>query len=98
YARAHDYPAVFAQGAFTLGLTARALTDWLGVDALRRFGGKFVAIVALGDTLTARAEVAELRGAGELAEASILVQTFNQRGEVVFDGSATAVCRAEVGR
>ncbi|MBS42477.1 MAG: hypothetical protein CMH83_04775 [Nocardioides sp.] len=49
------FPDVFAHGMLTMGMTARVLTDRWGNDAVRHLGGRFVAQVWPGDTLTARA-------------------------------------------
>src|ERR1700759_1162852 len=51
------YPAVFAHGMLTMGMTGRMLTDYVGVGRLTRFGGRFTAQVWPGDSLTAKATV-----------------------------------------
>src|SRR5438045_6734763 len=55
------YPSVFAHGMLTMAMTGRMLTDWVGDGRLKRFGARFAQQVWPGDTLTARAEVMELR-------------------------------------
>ena len=45
------YPSVFGHGMYSMGLTGRALTDWLGVDRLKTFGVRFTRQVWPGDTL-----------------------------------------------
>ena len=37
------YPSVFAHGMLTMGMTAKLLTDRIGVDHLLAFGGRFIA-------------------------------------------------------
>ena len=35
-------PSVFAHGMLTMGMTGRVLTDWFGVEALLKYGVRFV--------------------------------------------------------
>jgi acyl dehydratase len=84
------YPSVFAHGMYSMGLTGRMLTDWLGPTALKKFGVRFTKQVWPGDTLTARGEVtAVTEEAGEKV-ATIRVVTVNQNGESVVEGEAVA--------
>ncbi|MDQ6525897.1 MaoC/PaaZ C-terminal domain-containing protein [Nocardioides sp. LHD-245] len=78
------FPGVFAHGMLTMGMTGRVVTDVFGIAALRRFGGRFVAQVWPGDTLTARAAVVAV----EDGQARLAVTTTNQDGAVVFSGEA----------
>ncbi len=81
------YPSVFAHGMLSMGLTGRALTDWLGVTALKKYGVRFTKQVWPGDTLTAKLEVTKV----EDGLATIKVVTVNQNGESVVEGEAIAV-------
>jgi acyl dehydratase len=81
------YPGVFAHGMLTMGMTARAVTDWVGEERLTRFGVRFTAQVWPGDTLTAVVTVTAVDG----DEATLQVTTTNQEGTVVLTG--TAACR-----
>jgi acyl dehydratase len=81
------YPGVFAHGMLTMGMTARAVTDWVGEQNLTRIGVRFTAQVWPGDTLTAVVTVSAVDG----DEATLDVSTTNQDGTVVLSGSA--VCR-----
>jgi acyl dehydratase len=81
------YPGVFAHGMLTMGMTARAVTDWVGEERLTRFGVRFTAQVWPGDTLTAVVTVTAIDG----DEAVLEVATTNQDGAVVLTG--TAACR-----
>jgi acyl dehydratase len=83
------YPGVFAHGMLTMGLTARAVTDWVGEERLTRFGVRFTAQVWPGDTLTAVVTVTAV----DAGEASLEVTTTNQDGVVVLTG--TANCRLD---
>ena len=84
------YPSVFAHGMFSMGLTGRMLTDWLGPTALKKFGVRFTKQVWPGDTLTSRAEVTAIADEGDQKLATIRVVTVNQDGESVVEGEAVA--------
>src|SRR6476659_9321124 len=47
------YPSVFAHGMLTMGMTGRLVTDLVGAENVKSFGGRFVNQVWPGDTLTA---------------------------------------------
>jgi acyl dehydratase len=81
------YPGVFAHGMLTMGMAARAVTDWVGEEQLTRFGVRFTAQVWPGDTLTAVITVTSI----EDGEAGLELTTTNQDGLVVLSGSAA--CR-----
>jgi acyl dehydratase len=89
------FPTVFAHGMLTMGLTGRMLTNYVGDGRLRSFGGRFRTQVWPGDTLTARAEVVDVRrdddGSGIV---ELTVVTTNQDGVEVFTGQATATVDA----
>ncbi len=80
------YPSVFAHGMLSMGLTGRALTDWVGPLGLKKFGVRFTRQVWPGDTLTAKFEVTKV----EDGLATIKVVTVNQNGETVVEGEAIA--------
>src|SRR3954451_24307899 len=80
-------PGVFAHGMLTMGMTARAVTDWIGEERLTRIGVRFTAQVWPGDTLTAVVTVTAV----EDDEVTLEVTTRNQDGTVVLAG--TAACR-----
>src|SRR3954471_16566212 len=58
------YPTIFAHGMLTMGMTGKMLTNYVGDGRLRSFGGRFVAQVWPGDTLTSRAEIVAVREEG----------------------------------
>ena len=88
--QAAGYPSVFAHGMLTMGMTGRVLTDWVGPEALLRFGVRFKAQVWPGDTLTATATVESVEDtpAGPVAHFSL--RTVNQDGVEVVTGTAAA--------
>ena len=83
------YPTVFAHGMLTMGMTGRVLTDWFGVEALKKYGVRFVKQVFPGDTLTTTAEVTDVRDEGGEKVADVSVTTVNQDGDAVLTGAAT---------
>jgi len=83
------YPSVFAHGMLTMGMTGRIVTDWFGVESLQKYGVRFVKQVFPGDTLTATAEVIDVRDEGGTRVADVSVTTVNQDGDAVLTGAAT---------
>jgi len=79
------YPSVFAHGMLTMGMTGRLVTDLVGAENVKSFGGRFTSQVFPGDTLTGTVVVDSVEG----GIASMTVTTKNQDGVVVFAGQAT---------
>lgn len=90
YAKAMGMAGTFAHGMLTMGITARALTDFVGDGVLADYGARFAAQVWPGDTLTARVTLEGRieRDAQPLARLSLA--TTNQKGETVLSGQAHA--------
>jgi len=84
------YPGVFAHGMLTMGLTGRALTDWVGDGRLLEYGVRFTAQVWPGDTLTVTATVRETGSRDGVPVALIDIVTTDSRGETVVTGTAAA--------
>ena len=84
------YPGVFAHGMLTMGLTGRAVTDWVGDGRLTRFGVRFSRQVWPGATLTTTLVVEAIRHEEGTALADLAVSTRNENGEEVVVGYATA--------
>lgn len=70
--QAAGYPSVLAHGMLSMALAGRVLTGWFGRDALVSYGVRFRALVYPGATLTAAAEVTEVRPDGTAAVALTL--------------------------
>ncbi len=90
-AKAAGLPSVFGHGMFSMGLLARALTDWAGVGNLAEYRVRFTKQTWPGETLTTRIVVT---GKGEkegrkLISADVSLQ--NQDGEVKLAGSASVM-------
>jgi len=84
------FPSTFAHGMLTMGMTGRMLTNYVGDGRLTKYGVRFTRQVFPGDDLDARATVTEIRQEGGKHYADLKVETFNQSGEMVISGSATA--------
>ncbi len=84
------YPSVFAHGMLTMGMTGRALTDWVGDGRLTKYGVRFSKQVWPGDALTATVTVEAIREDDGIHIADFSVVTRNQNGEDVVIGSASA--------
>lgn len=84
------YPGVFAHGMLTMGMTGRALTDWVGDGQLIAYGVRFVNQVWPGDTLVAHVVVTAIRDDDGERIADFEVSTVNQDGLAVVTGTASA--------
>jgi acyl dehydratase len=84
------YPSVFAHGMLTMGLTGKALTNYVGDGRLTKFGVRFTNQVWPGDTLDTTITVAGLREEAGQRYADLTLSTKNQDGKEVVAGSATA--------
>ena len=82
------YDTVIAHGMLTMGLTARALTDWLGAGRLVRYGVRFKAPVAPGATLTTRLTVEDVVHDEDGALVTVSLETVNHDGTAVVTGQA----------
>ena len=84
------YQTVFAHGVLTMGMTGRMVTNYVGDGRLTYYGVRFVNQVWPGDTLTARAEVAEVREENGETLVDLAISTTNQDEKFVLTGNATA--------
>jgi acyl dehydratase len=80
------FPGVFAHGMLTMGMTGRALTDWVGEDALLSFGVQFRGQVWPGDALVTTLTVTAVHE----DSVDLAVRTTNQDGRDVVVGAASA--------
>ena len=88
--RVAGYPSVFAHGMLTMGMTGRALTDWVGDGRLTTYGVRFAKQVWPGDALTATVTLEAIRTDDGVAIADFSVVTRNQHGDEVVRGAASA--------
>ncbi len=84
------YPSVFAHGMLSMGLTGRAITDWVGDGRLTKYGVRFSRQVWPGDTLTTTLRVEAINDVDGVKFVDLHVSTKNQNGEEVVVGSASA--------
>jgi acyl dehydratase len=84
------YPGVFAHGMLTMGMTGRAVTDWVGDGQLTAYGVRFTSQVWPGERLVSRLTVKGLRTEGDTDLVDLDVVTVNAEGTAVIAGYATA--------
>ncbi len=84
------YPGVFAHGMLTMGMTGRAVTDWVGDGRLTAFGVRFTSQVWPGERLVSRLTVKQLRTDGDVDLVDLDVVTVNSDHVPVISGYATA--------
>ncbi|HVZ07591.1 MaoC/PaaZ C-terminal domain-containing protein [Rhodopila sp.] len=88
--QAAGYPSVFAHGMLTMGLTGKALTNYVGDGRLTKFGVRFTNQVWPGDTLDTTITVDGLREENGQKLVDLKLSTTNQDGKEVVSGTATA--------
>ncbi len=100
YAKQAGFPTVFSVGMLQAGLLATYLTDWLGVEGIRRFKVRFVEQVWPGDELTCTATVLDIAeepgGTDEPAgtRVRLAVSALRQTGTPALTGEAEFVLGA----
>lgn len=72
YATEAGNPSVFGQGMCTAGYVAHMVSDWFGVENIRKFRIRFLARVWPGDTVTVSGEIVDI--ADEAVEADIIAE------------------------
>jgi acyl dehydratase len=92
HAKAAGNPSVFAQGMLIHGFASHMVTDWFGLNAIRRFTVRFQARAWPGDTIYVTGEVTSIDRDEGRVEAKVDAQ--NQDGEVVVSGIVEAVLPA----
>ena len=92
--QAAGYPSVFAHGMLTMGLAGKMLTNYVGAGRVIKYGVRFTNQVWPGDTLDAKATVAEIREEGGKHYADLTISTTNQDGKEVVSGTAMALIDA----
>src|SRR6201994_756656 len=78
--QAAGYPAVFAHGMLTMGMTGRMLTNYVGDGRLTKFGVRFTSQVWPGDTLDSTATVEKVSEDDGAKLVDLTVVTTNQKG------------------
>lgn len=88
-AQAAGMPSVFGHGMLSMALLGRAVTDWVGLDAVRRYQVRFVKQTWPDDTLTSHVVVTDVRDEDGQQLADLHCELRNQDGDPVVTGSAT---------
>lgn len=78
-------PSVFGHGMLSMAIVGRAVTDWVGVGALRTFGVRFTGQTWPGNTLSTHVEVTDVAD----GSATLSVALRNDEGKDVVTGTAT---------
>jgi acyl dehydratase len=84
-------PSVFGHGMFSMGLLARALTDWAGVGNLTEYRVRFTKQTWPGEELTTSIVVTGKEDAADGKRVQVEVTLTNQDGESKLAGSATVI-------
>ncbi len=90
FARSAGNPTVFGHGMLTAGFVARCVTDFVGVENLRRFKVRFATRVWPGDTITCQGKVTRRYDDGGEPRIDGDVVATNQKGETAVAASFTA--------
>ena len=83
-------PSVFGHGMFSMGVLGRAIGDWVGAGALRRFQVRFTKQTWPGEELVSRVTVTGKREEGGERLLDLEVSLANADGEVKVAGEAVA--------
>jgi len=89
-ARAAGLPSVFGHGMFTMGLLAKAVTDYVGVGNLRLYKVRFTKQTWPGEVLTTHVRVAKKYEDDGERLVDLECEVVNQNGEAKVSGLATA--------
>ena len=93
FARSAGNPTVFGHGMLTAGFVARCITDFVGVENLRRYKVRFATRVWPGDTITCQGKITRRYEEGGEGRIDGEVAATNQKGETAVAGTFTAALR-----
>ena len=93
-AQAAGQPSVFGHGMFSAGFLATAVTGYVGIGALRRYKVRFAKQTWPDDELTTVVTVVNKRKDEGEHLVDLECSLFNQRGDQVVSGEATAALRS----
>jgi acyl dehydratase len=90
FAEASGNPTVFAMGMMNAGVLSRLVSDYAGIENLRKYKVRFATRVWPGDSVTCRGKVTKkaVENGEQIIEGE--VQALNQKGEVAIQGSFRA--------
>src|SRR6201988_949943 len=90
FVEAAGIPTVFAMGMLNAGILSRLVTDYAGLENLRKYKVRFATRVWPGDSVTCKGKVTKkaVENGEHLIEGE--VAALNQKGEVAIQGSFRA--------
>lgn len=91
YSAAAGFERPIAMGQLTAGLLAAWLTDWCGVENLRRYDVRFVAPLLIGDTVELAGEVIGIEPLSAGTGLAELELSASRDGDTLAGGRATVV-------
>lgn len=92
-AKGAGFDGPIAHGMLAMGFLGQMISDWAGIENIRRYRVRFKAVAGPGDILTSRGEVIKKyeREKEKIVECRLYVE--NQGGNVILDGSAAILCK-----
>ncbi|EHB58778.1 MaoC domain protein dehydratase [Mycolicibacterium rhodesiae JS60] len=90
YARSVGFDGVFAHGMYLAGLLATAVTNWVGIGALRSYQVRFTSKAWPGDVLESRLEVIDVSARGAALRLEIDCRLVDSAGAIRIVGRAVA--------
>ena len=94
FAKSAGNPTVFGHGMLTAGFVARCITDFVGVENVRRYKVRFATRVWPGDTITCKGKVTRKYDEGGEHRIDGELVALRQTGEVAVSGTFTAALPA----
>jgi len=90
FAEASGNPTVFAMGMMNAGILTRLVSDYAGLENLRKYRVRFATRVWPGDSVTCKGKVTKkvVENGEKIIEGEI--QDLNQKGEIAIQGSFQA--------
>ncbi len=90
FAEVSGNPTVFAMGMMNAGILSRLISDYAGVENLRKYRVRFATRVWPGDSVTCKGKVTKkaVENGEKIIEGEIAA--LNQKGEVAIQGSFRA--------
>jgi acyl dehydratase len=88
-ATAAGMPSVFGHGMLSMAILGRAITDWVGADAVARYQVRFVKQTWPDDTVSTAVSITDVRDEDGHRMADLDCRLLNQHGEPVVTGNAT---------
>jgi acyl dehydratase len=90
FAEASGNPTVFAMGMMNAGILSRLVSDYAGVENLRKYKVRFATRVWPGESVTCKGKVTKktVENGEKIIEGE--VQALNQKGEVAIQGNFRA--------